>query len=180
MDMNFDKLVIERQSDRKYDVNRAVEEEKLMECIISARQAPSACNAQPWKFIIVRDKALKTQVCDCAVSMGMNKFCADAPAIVALILEKPNFTSKIGSVLKGKEYTLIDTGIVAYHFCLKAADLGLGTCMIGWFDEKKVRKLLNIPSSKRVPLLITLGYRTGDLREKTRKKLSDIYSIDKY
>ncbi|MDR1416918.1 MAG: nitroreductase family protein [Prevotellaceae bacterium] len=178
--MNFDELILERQSDRKYDAGRAVEEEKLMECITSAGQAPSACNAQPWKFIIVRDSALKAQVCGCAVSMGMNKFCADAPAVVALVLEKPNLTSKIGSVLKGKEYTLIDTGIVAYHFCLKASDIGLGTCMVGWFDEKKVKSLLGIPSSKRVPLLITVGYRAGDLRQKVRKKLPDIYSVDRY
>jgi nitroreductase len=178
--MNFDELVLERQSDRKYDTNRAVEDEKLKECIVSAGLAPSACNAQPWKFIVVKDSTLKSQVGDCAASMGMNKFCADAPAIVALVLEKPNFTSKIGSVLQDKEYTLIDTGIVAYHFCLKASDLGLGTCMIGWFNEKKVGKLLGIPSSRRIPLLITVGYRAGELRKKTRKKTSDIYSIDKY
>jgi nitroreductase len=178
--MNFDELILERQSDRKYDKNRAVEDEKLMECIASARLAPSACNAQPWKFVIVRDETLKAQAGDCAASMGMNSFCKDAPAIVALVLEKPNFTSKIGSVIQDKEYTLIDVGIVAYHFCLKASDLGLGTCMIGWFNEKKVKKMLGIPSSKRIPLLITVGYRAGELRTKTRKKLSDIYSIDKY
>jgi nitroreductase len=178
--MNFDELVLERQSDRKYDTSKAVEDEKLMECIVSAGLAPSACNAQPWKFVVVNDKTLKAEVGNCAASMGMNKFCLDAPAIVALVLEKPNFTSKIGSFLQDKEYTLIDTGIVAYHFCLKASDLGLGTCMIGWFNEKKVKKLLGIPSSKRILLLITVGYRVGDLRKKTRKKLSDIYSIDKY
>jgi nitroreductase len=178
--MDFDKLILERQSDRKYDKTRAVEETKLIECINSARLAPSACNAQPWKFIIVKDEKLKSQTGDCAASMGLNKFCIDAPAIVALTLEKPNLTSKIGSVLQDKEYTLIDIGIVAYHFSLKACDLGLGTCLIGWFNEKKVKKLLGIPASKRVPLLITVGYRIGEVREKTRKKLSDIYSVDKY
>ncbi|MDR2382827.1 MAG: nitroreductase family protein [Prevotellaceae bacterium] len=178
--MNFDELILDRQSDRQYDVNKAVEEEKLMECITSARLAPSACNAQPWKFIVVKDETLKSQIGECAASMGMNRFCLDAPAIVALTLEKPNFFSKVGSVLKDKEYTLIDIGIVAYHFCLKASDLGLGTCMIGWFNEKKVKQLLDIPSSKRVPLLITVGYRSGEMRTKIRKKLSDIYNINKY
>jgi nitroreductase len=178
--MNFDELILDRQSDRQYDVHRAVEEEKLMECIASARLAPSACNAQPWKFIVVRDETLRAQVGECAASMGMNRFCLDAPAIVVLTLEKPNVLSKIGSVLKGKEYTLIDIGIVAYHFCLKAADLGLGTCMVGWFNEKKVKQLLDIPSSKRIPLLISAGYRVGELRKKTRKPMSDICSIDKY
>jgi nitroreductase len=178
--MNFDELIQERQSDRKYDVNKAVEEDKLIECINSARLAPSACNAQPWKFVIVKDQTLKTLTGEYAASMGLNKFCTDAPAIVALVLEKPNFTSKIGSVLQGKEYTLIDIGIVAYHFCLKATDLGLGTCMVGWFNEKKVGKLLGIPSSKRIPLLITVGYRSGEIRGKIRKNLSEIYSIDRY
>ncbi|MDR2026889.1 MAG: nitroreductase family protein [Prevotellaceae bacterium] len=178
--MNFDELVLERQSDRIYDKNKAVEEEKLIECIASARLAPSACNAQPWKFIIVKDEVLKARTGDSAASMGLNKFCIDAPAIVALTLEKPNFTSKIGSVLKDKEYTLIDIGIVAYHFCLKASDLGLGTCMVGWFNEEKVKKLLGVPASKRIPLLITVGYRAGELRTKTRKKFQDICSIDKY
>jgi nitroreductase len=175
--MNFDELILDRQSDRQYDIHRAVEEEKLMECISSARLAPSACNAQPWKFTVVRDEALKSQIGDCAASMGMNKFCIDAPAIVVLTLEKPNILSKIGSVLQDKEYMLIDIGIVAYHFCLKASDLGLGTCMVGWFNEKKVKKLLGLPSSKRIPLLITVGYRAGELRKKTRKKLSDIHTV---
>jgi nitroreductase len=178
--MNFDELITDRQSDRKYDLSKSVEEATILECIASARLAPSACNAQPWKFIVVRDESLRTQIGDCAASMGMNRFCIDAPMIVALVLEKPNLTSKIGSVLKDKEYTLIDIGIVAYHFCLKAADLGLGTCMVGWFDEKRVKKLLNIPVSKRIPLLITVGYRAGELRPKIRKDIRTIYSFDRY
>ena len=178
--MNFAELIAKRQSDRKYDLTRPVETEKIERCIESARLAPSACNAQPWKYIAITDPELRKKIGDCAADLGMNKFCADAPMIVVLVLEKPNLASKIGSVLKGKEYTLIDIGIAAAHFCLQATESGLGTCMVGWFDEKKVRKLLGIPSSKRVPLLITAGYPDSPLRPKIRKKIEDVFSENKY
>jgi nitroreductase len=177
--MEFKDLIKKRQSDRKY-LSIQVEEEKIMQCIESARLAPSACNAQPWKFIVVDDPELKNLVADCAESMGMNKFVHEAPVIIALVLEKPNLTSKIGSVLKDKEYTLMDIGIAANQFCLQAAELDLGTCMIGWFNEKKARKLLHIPSSKRIPLLITLGYPDSPEREKIRKQVDEMYSRNKY
>ena len=177
--MDFHELITKRQSERQYDT-RPVEAEKIMLCIEAARMAPSACNAQPWKFIVVDDPELKTQLASAIAGMGMNKFALDAPAIVAIVLEKPNVMSKIGSVLKGKEYTLMDIGIAATHFCLQATDLGLGTCIIGWFDEKKVRKLLQIPSKKRIPLLLTVGYSTDDIRKKQRKELNIMYSANKY
>jgi len=177
--MDFYELIIKRQSERQYDT-RQVESEKIMQCIEAARMAPSACNAQPWKFIVVDEPELKKQLASAMASMGMNKFAFDAPVIVAIVLEKPNVLSKIGSVLKGKEYTLMDIGFAASQFCLQATDLGLGTCLIGWFDEKKVRKLLQIPSKKRIPLLITVGYCTNEIRKKQRKELNVIYSTNRY
>ena len=112
--------------------------------------------------------------------MGMNNFVSQAPVIIAIVLERPNIISKIGSVMKDKEYPLIDIGIAANQFCLQAADIGLGTCIIGWFDEKKIKKLLDIPSSKRIPILITLGYSDARLREKTRKPIDKMYKQNKY
>ena len=177
--MDFCELIAKRQSERQYDA-RPVEPEKIMQCIEAARMAPSACNAQPWKFIVVDEPELKTQFANAAAGMGMNKFAFDAAVIVAIVLEKTNIMSKIGSVLKGKEYTLLDIGIATTHFCLQATDLGLGTCIIGWFDEKKVRKLLHIPNRKRIPLLLTVGYSTDGLRKKQRKELNVMYSSNKY
>jgi len=177
--MDFYELITKRQSERQY-APQLVELEKIIQCIEAARMAPSACNAQPWKFIVVDEPELKQQVATATASMGMNKFANEAPVIVAVVLEKPNFTSKIGSVLKGKEYTLMDIGIATTHFCLQATELGLGTCILGWFDEKKVRKLLQIPSNKRIPLLITIGYPTSELRNKQRKDINIIYSKNKY
>ena len=177
--MDFNKLITKRQSERKYDA-RPVESDKIMQCIEAAHIAPSACNAQPWKFIVVDDPELKKQLAEAAAGMGMNKFAIEAPVIVAVVLENPNAMSKIGSVLKGKEYTLMDIGIAITHFCLQATDLGLGTCIIGWFDEKKVRKLLHIPGKKRIPLLLSVGYSTDEVRKKQRKELSVIYSKNEY
>ena len=87
--------------------------------------------------------------------------------------EKMNLTARIGSVIKDKEYSLLDVGIAVEHFCLQASELGLGTCILGWFDEKKVRKLLKI-ERRRVPLLITVGYPDSPVRKKVRKKLDEM------
>ena len=176
--MEFIDLVNKRQSDRRYK-DTPVDRELVMKCIEAARLAPSACNSQPWKFVAVDDKELLPQMASAAAGMGMNKFSHECPVIVAVVLEKMNLTARIGSVIKDKEYSLLDMGIAVEHFCLQATELGLGTCILGWFDEKKVKKLLGI-SGKRVPLLITLGYPEGETRKKVRKDIDAISSWNKY
>ena len=176
--MEFRDLVAKRQSDRKYK-NVPVKRELIVSCLEAARLAPSACNSQPWKFIVVDEPQLVAEMADAAAGMGMNKWVKQAPVIVAVTLEKMNFTAKIGSVIKDKEYSLLDVGIAVEHFCLQAAELGLGTCIMGWFDEKRVKKLLNI-GNRRIPLLISLGYPDSDTRKKSRKDLDEICSWNKY
>lgn len=176
--MNLYELIQKRQSDRKYD-SRRVDRDMVIKCLESARLAPSACNSQPWKFVVVDEPELLKEMASAAAGMGMNKFAAQAPVIVAVVLEKMNFTASIGSVIKDKEYSLLDVGIAVEHFCLQATELGLGTCILGWFDEKKVKKLLGI-GNRRVPLLITLGYAAGEHRQKSRKSLEEISSWNKY
>jgi nitroreductase len=179
---DFLALVNNRQSDRKY-LDRPVEEEKLMRCLEAARLAPSACNSQPWKFIVVNEAALRDSLAGLTTSgrlVPLNHFTRQAPIHVVLVMEQPNLTSRFGEIVKDKKYTLMDIGIAASQFCLQAAADGLGTCMIGWFDEAGVRKLLDIPPSKRPMLIITLGYPAGKKRTKKRKKLDDIFSYNKY
>ena len=171
-------LIQKRQSDRQYEA-RPVDRELVVKCLEAARLAPSACNSQPWKFVVIDEPQLVLQVGEAAAGMGMNKFAKEVPGIVAVVLEKMNLTARIGSVIKDKEYSLLDMGIAVEHFCLQAAELGLGTCIMGWFDEKKVKKLLDI-KNKRVPLLITLGYPAGETRRKIRKSLDDMSSWNKY
>ena len=176
--MNFSELVGKRQSDRKYK-NQPVKRELIVKCLEAARLAPSACNSQPWKFVVVDDPELLKEMAVAASGMGMNKWAKEAPVIVAVTLEKMNFTARIGSVIKDKEYSLLDVGIAVEHFCLQAAELELGTCIMGWFDEKKVKKLLGI-GNRRVPLLISLGYPDSNTRFKPRKSLKEMSSWNKY
>lgn len=170
-----------RQSDRAY-LTTPIEKEKLNRILEAARLAPSACNAQPWKFIVVDDFDLKNKIADCTSStiLGMNHFTKQAPVHIVIVEEKANFTSSAGSLIKNKTFPLIDIGIAAEHICLQATAEGLGTCMIGWFDESKVKKLLNIPKSKRVPLIITVGFPAKETREKRRKPLNDVVSFNSY
>ena len=177
--MNFQELITQRQSDRKYDKNRKVNREDIIKCLEAARMAPSACNSQPWKFVVVDDPELLPQMASAAAGMGMNKFTADAPVIVAVVLEKMNFTARMGSVIKDKEYRLLDIGIAVEHFCLQATELGLGTCIMGWFNEKQVAKLLGV-KNRRIPLLIALGYSDSPHREKSRKSIDEMSSWNKY
>ena len=181
--MDFLELVTLRQSVRKYNTDRPVEPEKLQRCIEAVRLAPSACNAQPWKLVIVNDPELKNKVAEAASAkwLGFNNFTRQAQLIVVIVREEPNMTSKLGTVLKDKPYTLMDVGIAAEHFCLQAASEGLGTCIMGWFDEAKVKNLLGIPKNKRAELVITVGYPAKpEIRQKIRKKTAEICSYNKY
>ncbi|MEE0948513.1 MAG: nitroreductase family protein [Bacteroidales bacterium] len=177
--MDFKELLLRRQSDRKYE-QRLVEREKVEACIEASRLSPSACNSQPWTFVVADEPLVVEKLQKAAANMGLNRFIHQVPVIVAVVLEKANLTASIGSVIKDKEYPLMDIGIAANNFCMQAAELGLGTCMIGWFDEKKVKEVLEIPSAKRVPLLIALGYSSATLREKTRKPMGRICKYNSY
>jgi len=182
--MNFLELVKTRQSVRKYDASRAVGKEKIEKCIEAARLAPSACNSQPWTFIVVDDKKLVKDVAKATFSqvVSFNKFAVDAPVIVLIVIEKPKIITQIGEVMKNREFPLLDIGIAAEHFCLQAHEQGLGTCMMGWFNEKKIMQLLGIPAKKRIGLCISLGYPVDGyyFREKIRKDTDKICKFNSY
>ena len=179
--MDFKSLALSRQSDRSY-LDKPVATDVLDRILESARLAPSACNAQPWHIIVVNDPDLKNLVADATSEkiLGMNHFTKQAPVHLVVIEESANFTSNFGSLVKRKHFPLIDIGIIAEHICLAAASESLGSCMIGWFDENKVKKLLNIPKSKRVQLIITLGYPAKETRTKVRKPIDEIVSFNGY
>lgn len=180
--MDFKELVIQRESTRKY-LDKAVEQEKIEVIMEACRLAPSACNSQPWRFVVATDAEIKDKLA--AASYGpllrFNKFAKEAPVIVAIIGEKPNWLSRIGGNVKDKDFYLMDIGVVAEHFCLQAADLGLGSCMLGWFDEPAARKILNVPDNKRILLLITLGYPAKEkVRKKIRKSHDELWTLNSY
>ena len=129
---DFLSLASRRQSDRAFDPQRPVEKEKLQRILEAACIAPSACNSQPWHFIVVDDPELKNRVADATSNRVVYK------------------------------------------------RQGLGSCIVGWFDETKVRKLLDIPSGKRVLLDIVIGYSTQPDRPKKRKDLKEVISYNRY
>lgn len=174
-------LILSRQSDRKYS-DKAIEKEKLERIIEAGRMAPSANNEQPWKFIVVTDPELLKLVSAAASAklLKMNMFVSQAPVLVVVVREKPDFSSQVGAIIKNKDYSLIDIGIASENICLQAKAEGLGSCMIGWFNESNLRKILGIPRSKRVELIITLGYSLSDQRGKKRKPAEETVSYNKY
>lgn len=157
-----------------------VSKEDVLKCLEAARMAPSACNSQPWKFIVVDDKEKLMEMADAAEGLGMNKFTRGVPVMVAVVLEKMNATARLGSLLKHKDYSMLDLGMAVEHFCLQAADLGLGTCIMGWFDEKRIARLLGVPRRKRIPLIISLGYPENPTRRKVRKPVEEMSSWNSY
>ena len=96
--MDFLQLVLSRQSDRAYDKKRPVEAEKLERILEAARLAPSACNAQPWKFVVVTDHELASKVGKAAAGLGMNKFANDAPVHILVVEEMCIRDSCIGGL----------------------------------------------------------------------------------
>lgn len=180
--MDFFTLINKRESVRGY-LDTQVEREKIIKIIEAARVAPSACNAQPWKFVVVNDKEITREVAKNLYEpmIGLNKFALTAPVFIVVVGEKRNLTSKMGELIKKKDYTSIDIGIASEHICLAATELGLGTCMMGWFKEKEIKKLLNINKNKEIHLVISLGYYDEkEPRNKVRKPIEEILSFNEY
>ena len=174
-------LMKNRQSERKY-TDRPVEREKIERITEAGRLSPSACNGQPWHFVVVDDPALRDEVAAAteSVVLRMNSFVREAPVLIVVVREKSNFNSRAGDLIKQKDYSLIDIGIATASMVYQATAEGLGTCIIGWVDDKRIRKALNIPSSKKVELVITVGYTESRLREKSRKPPGNVITYNRY
>lgn len=174
--MNFTEIAETRQSCRRYNPARPVEEEKLEKILNSARLAPSACNGQPYHITVCKGEAA-AKVARAVQGMGMNKFAQDAPILIVLS-EKPYVkTAALGAKLKGIDYRSIDIGILAAYITAEAAAQGLGTCILGWLDKNEISKICGLDGPAH--LVITLGYPKDDdkLREKKRKDLSELVNI---
>lgn len=181
--MTFPELINHRQSVRKYK-DKPIEREKIEQLIRAVQIAPSACNSQPWKLIIVDEPELKNEIAKATFNkaISFNKFTTEAPVIAILVIEKAKLIAEIGGKVKNQEYAQYDIGIAATHFCLQAAELGLGTCIIGWFDEKKIQQLLHIPKKRKIGLIVTLGYPPEGykIRKKIRNPVEAICGFNSY
>jgi len=173
--MNFMEIAKTRQSCRSYNEGREVEQEKLDAILEAARLSPSACNGQPYKITVCRGQAAKDVAMSCR-GVGMNKFAVQAPVCI-VVSEMPYVKSAaMGAKVKNNDYRSIDIGIVTAYLTAEAAAQGLSTCILGWLDDSKIRKVCDLEHPVR--LVITLGYaKEGDvLRKKIRKDLSELVS----
>jgi len=153
-------LLKSRQSERKYN-DRPVERDKVERITEAGRLAPSACNGQPWHFIVVDEPAVRDEVASATESelLRMNTFVRQAPVLIVVVREKSNLTSRAGDLIKQKDYSLIDIGIATASMIYQA---------------------LGIPSSKKVEMVISVGYTDNRLREKMRKPPGDVITYNRF
>ncbi len=169
-------LIKMRRSIRKYQ-EKPVEREKILSCLEAARLAPSAENVQPWRFVVVDDPELKNEFVNYVFSgiYAPTRFAKKAPVIVIVLANPDVLANRIGKQIQGIQYYFIDVGIAVEHFVLRAHELGLGTCWIGWFNPRRVRKFFKIPRKYKIVTLLSLGYPDQEKGPVTRrKKLNEI------
>jgi nitroreductase len=175
--MKFLELVEKRESTRMY-LSKPVPRELIDQCLEAARLAPSASNSQPWSFIVVDDEEVKNEIVAKSMSgiYSSNKFAKTAPVLIAAITEYSVYYARLGGMLRNVKYNLIDIGIACEHLVLQAAELGLGTCWLGWFNEGALKKVLGLSKGTKVDVVLSLGYPAGSLpsRHKNRKSLEEI------
>ncbi len=174
--MNYSELIEKRQSCRDFDKTKEVAKADIEKILQNAILAPSACNSQPWKFAVVTGEKA-SEIANATQSMGMNKFTANAPVFIVISEGAYNKTALVGSKIKDQDYRSVDIGLATSQMCLSATEIGLSTCILGWFDEKKVQKLIGEKS--RIRLIIALGYasETEKHRQKVRKDFEDVVTF---
>jgi nitroreductase len=175
---NFLELIKKRASCRKY-LDKDIPEEVISYCLEAVKHAPSACNKQPWKFIIVKDKELRKLICKKALLPGIPMpWLHNAPVIVVICTDTSFVTHNFAPALSGVKYHLIDAGIAGEHFVLAAENQNLGTCWIGWFKEKQIKKILSIPKKIKVLSLISLGYPAENTTSPEKKTIEEFTHRD--
>lgn len=167
--MDFLKLASERYSCRKYDKEREIPKETLDRILEAGRLSPSACNGQPYHLTVCHAEAAH-KVAKEVMGMGMNKFASDAPVLLVISEEDYVPSAALGAKIKKNDYRSIDIGIFAAYLTAAAASEGVGSCILGWFNDEKIREICGI--SKPVRLVITLGYPLSEGQRTDKKRKS--------
>ena len=152
-------LARQRKSARKYQpVN--VPREVIERCLEAARLAPSACNSQPWSFIVADKEPVRTKLAQAAFSgiYAMNKFAMQAPVLIAVLTERSKFMAALAGRFRGIQYSLVDIGIACAFISMAAEAEGVGACLLGWFDEQAVKNVLGLPGNVKIDIMISMGY----------------------
>ncbi len=154
-----------RESVREY-LDKPVEEDKLQKVLEAGRLAPSANNAQEWRYVVVRDPDLRGRLVKAAKGQP---FVGQAPVVIACCAETDERVMTCGQTAYP-----INVAISVDHMTLAAVEEGLGTCWIGSFYVDQVKEILGIPDDIRVVQLLTLGYPAALRKRKVRKSIEEI------
>ena len=172
----------ERRSIRKFQ-DKKIPHEVLEEVVNVAAFAPSWKNTQIARYIVVEDREKIEAIAsdDCTLGFSYNvKTMAGAPALVLLTVVKGRSGyEKDGSYTtpKGDHWEMFDAGIAAQTFCLAAFEKGLGTCIMGIFDENRVSKIVEIPEGQQLAAIISIGYPDGPVTAPPRKDASQLLTF---
>lgn len=159
--MEFSEVVFTRRAIRKYK-NIPISDDILQRLFQAIQAAPSANNRQPVKFVFVSKQELRQKI----VSQACNQdFLYDAPVLAMVCCEK------------GSSF---DAAIAMEHLVLAAANEGLGSCIVAWFDKDTAGKILQIPDTFEIPILVALGYADECPEAKIRKPLDELISFDTF
>lgn len=160
--MNAKECIESRRSIRKFK-DKAVSYDVLKKIIETARFAPSWKNTQTVRYHVIIDPVLKEKIAtDCVCGFTFNtKTLLNAPVIVVLsyVTGQCGY-EKDGSFSTSKEdgWEMFDAGVAAQTFCLAAHEEGIGTCIMGIFDDDRIAELLNLPKEQQVGAVIAAGY----------------------
>ncbi len=165
--MSLIDLLLSRRSIRRYE-NKDVAEEVLQQILEAGRQAPSAANRQPIRFVVVHDHDILKNLCDTLLS----RFVKYAPLAIIGCADTT-------SLLTGK-WAIIDATIAMQNMVIAAWSLGVGSCWIGACNEEKVKELLKIPEKWRVVALITFGYPAEQPTERKKKQLDELFNFNSF
>lgn len=169
--MRFSDLLLSRSSCRAY-LPRSVSRAHLSSIMDAGRLAPSANNAQPWRFIAVDREPYLSSIVKSTQLMGMNRFTEQVPAFIVLCEYKPKFAPTVATHLHRRDYAAYDLGIAVSQMMLCARTLNLDTCVIGWFSEKDLKRALNLPLSQTPRLILAVGYGDPDEPQRPKKRMS--------
>ncbi len=179
--MDIFEAIDKRYSCRKYKPEKD-EREKILTMIEQAGKSPSACNSQPWHFVVVDDEEKREKIAKATQkgAIGINKFADCVPAFIVIVKESGGMTSRIAKLVSSRDYSPFDLGIATESLALSAKALGLDTCIMGWFDEKKVMETLSLPKGKTPELILAVGYAEGDGKNPKKKEIDEICSFNAY
>lgn len=172
--IDFIELCKKRQSCRSFD-DRMVEHEKLVNCVEAARLAPSGCNSQPWKFLVVETPELVTEVANCTMQLGINSYIANAKAFIIVVEQHATLIPRLRPLFPSQFFAAGDMGAAVVTICYEAEAQGLGSCILGLYDRDRLCELFNLPIDTKFGNIVAIGYpKTPETRNKIRKEFDDI------